>query len=91
MLTALLLTSSCTDNARARRFGGTANEEIKAGHKVIGATWKDADLWILTRPMRLGEVPETVILHEASSWGVVQGTVIMEERDSQETARINGR
>ena len=86
---ALSLTFSalaCTENARARSFGGTAKIEVKAGHKVVGASWKRDDLWVLTRPMRDGEVPETLIMSESSSWGVVEGHVQLVERDSQESA-----
>lgn len=81
----------CTENARARRFGGTSHVDAQAGHKVIGATWKGDDLWLLSRPMRAGDEPEVLTLRESSSWGVVEGAVVIREVDSQETARLAGR
>ena len=81
----------CTENQRARQFGGTGHVEVKPGHKVVGATWKNTDLWVLTRPMRPGEEPETLSLREFSSWGAIEGEMLLREVDSQETAREAGR
>lgn len=81
----------CTENQRARQYGGTGHVEVKPGHKIVGATWKNTDLWVLTRPMRAGEEPEVLSLREFSSWGVVEGEMLLREADSQETARVNNR
>jgi len=81
-----ILPTACTQQQRARALGGTADVEIKAGHKVIGVGWKKDALWILTRPMHDGEVPEVALLTESSSFGVIEGHVRLVERDSQETA-----
>lgn len=70
----------CTDNQMARQFGGTAKETLPAGRKLVNATWKQDSLWILTRPMREGEVPETHEFTESSSFGMVQGKVIFVEQ-----------
>lgn len=71
--------TSCTENARAKAWGGTATVDLPANTKIVNATWKDQELWYLTRPMRTGEVAETVTLHEQSSFGLVQGKVIFKE------------
>jgi len=81
----------CTENQRARQFGGTGHVEVKPGHKIVGATWKNTDLWVLTRPVRPGEEPETLSLREFSSWGAIEGEMLLREVDSQETAREAGR
>jgi hypothetical protein len=70
---------SCTENARARNWGGTTTVDVKAGQKVIGATWKDHDLWIIHRPMHDGEVPEVVTMTESSSFGYLEGHVVIRE------------
>lgn len=75
----------------ARQFGGTGHVDVRPGHKIIGATWKGADLWVLTRPMRPGDEPETLSLREFSSWGAIEGEMLLREVDSQETAREAGR
>lgn len=90
-LIALLLFMGCTEQTRARNFGGTTHIEVKAGQKVIGATWKNTNLWYITRPMLAGEEPVAVTMTESSSLGLVEGHVVLQERDTPETAHINGR
>lgn len=75
-LCAILLTSvSCTENERVRHFGGTQTINLPAHTKLENVTWKDVEMWILTRPMRAGETPETYSFQEKSNWGVMEGTV----------------
>lgn len=74
-----LLSVGCTEKQRARQFGGTANETLPAGQKLLVATWKQDNLWLLTRPMKAGETPETYEFNESSSFGVMQGKVIITE------------
>lgn len=71
--------SGCTDNQRARTFGGTSDVKVAPGQKVISATWKQDSLWYLTRPMRADEQPETSSLVESSSFGLVEGKVVFRE------------
>jgi hypothetical protein len=69
----------CTDNIRSKAFGGTMTINLAPGQKLVNATWKDAELWYLTRPMRSGETPETFEFHEKSSLGMIEGNVIFQE------------
>ena len=73
-------TASCTQNSRAKSFGGTAKVELPAGTKLVTATWKESQVWYLTRPARPGETPEVLTLHESSSFGVVQGKIVFTEK-----------
>lgn len=77
----ILLLSSCTDQERAKGFGGTAEVELPAKQKLINVTWKETNLWYLTRPMREGEKAETFTLQESSSFGVMEGKVIFKETE----------
>lgn len=74
---------SCNQNTRAKNLagGGTATVELPARTKLITATWKDTELWYLTRPMRADETPETSTLHGYSGWGVIEGKVIFKEKN----------
>lgn len=74
-----LLACSCTQNQMSRAYGGTQTMDIKAGHKVVNITWKNLDMWVLTRPMRADEVPETLTFHESSNFGVWEGTIVLRE------------
>lgn len=69
----------CTENIRARNFGGTVNITLPPGQKLVVATWKEASLWYLTRPMRENEHAESYIFHEDSTYGVWQGAVNFRE------------
>ena len=35
----------------AKNMGGTITIDVPKGQKIIEATWKNANLWYLTRPM----------------------------------------
>lgn len=70
---------ACTENARSKNFGGTSTHTIPAGNKLVNVTWKENNLWFLTRPMKQGEAPETYEFRESSSLGFVQGNVIIVE------------
>jgi len=74
---------ACTTQDSARNWGGTANIDLGVGRKLIVVTWKYDDLWILTREMRADEKPETYRFTESSSWGVMEGTVVLKEHATQ--------
>ncbi|MEE0041037.1 hypothetical protein [Catenibacterium sp.] len=71
---------SCTENERARQFGGTIIIELPVGEKLIMATWKDIDLFYLTEPMDSDYIPKVKTFREASNWGVMESTVIFKEK-----------
>jgi hypothetical protein len=77
----LLLTvlAGCTEQQRAKRWGGEYTVDLPAGHKLVNVTFKDADLWYLTRPMTEEDKAETYTFKEDSTWGVMEGTVTIKE------------
>lgn len=79
ILLALPFITSCTENSRAKSFGGTMTIPVPAGNRVIGATFKEETMWYLYRPFEAGETPKTVIFQEKSSFGMVEGKVIFQE------------
>lgn len=80
IITLVVATSSCTENSRAKNFGGKAQLELPQGQKLVVVTWKDDALWYLTRPMRPNETAETYTFQEKSSWGVWEGTYTIKEK-----------
>lgn len=66
---------SCTENQRARQFGGEMTIRLKPGEKLMMATWKNDDLFYLTEPMEEGYVPKVKNFYEDSSYGIMQTTV----------------
>ena len=75
LILTVLIISSCTSNQRAKNWGGKTTITIESNQKVINATWKDSDLWILTRDMKSVEKPEQYSLTEHSGWGILNGKV----------------
>jgi hypothetical protein len=75
----LALTASCTQNARVKNFGGEGDINLPSGQKLVNVTWKETQVWYLTRKMHEDETPETYKFQEESSWGVIEGTYIIHE------------
>jgi hypothetical protein len=71
---------SCTENSRAKMWGGTMKIELEPGQKLVDVTWKETSLWYMTKPMNSSDVAETYEFVENSSWGMVEGKVIFIER-----------
>lgn len=70
---AVALLQSCTDNQMARSYGGTEEVKLKPHEVVLNVTWKGEDMWVCTRDT----LTNTTYFREKSSWGVLQGTVIL--------------
>ena len=70
----IAMLGSCTENSRVRNFGGDGTIKLPKGQKLVNMTWKNDDIWYLTRPMNSTDVAETYQFHEESSWGMVEGT-----------------
>lgn len=71
--------ASCTQNERAKNFGGTATVNLPEGQKLVNVTWKEDQIWYLTRPMNSTDSAETYTFQEESSYGMMEGTVILKE------------
>lgn len=70
-ITAIAFLTSCTENSRARKFGGTETVYIPAGRVLVNCTWKESDLWILTKDTATGEM----FFNEKSSFGILEGEI----------------
>ena len=73
ILVTMVVRSSCTENVRARHFGGTETLALKPNEKVLNVTWKDNEMWVCTKDTITG----VVYFREKSNWGVMEGTVIL--------------
>lgn len=71
--TVLLVLSlfSCTANERARKFGGTETVKLPENRVLVNCTWKQDDLWLLTKDTITGKM----YFNEKSSWGLIQGEI----------------
>lgn len=75
ILLAVCLTVGCTENVRTKKFGGKSTITLPPGQKLVNVTFKDANLWYLTRPMGTNENPEVFSFVEKSNFGVMEGKI----------------
>jgi hypothetical protein len=76
----LMITTSCTEQHMARRYGGKMKIELPKGEKLIMATWKEANLFYLTEPMDSGYTPKKKVFRESSNFGVWESEITFIER-----------
>ena len=69
-----VMVTSCTENSRVKSWGGDGTITLPKGQKLINVTWKETQIWYLTRNMDSNDVAETYEFHEESSYGVIEGT-----------------
>ena len=69
----LLALVSCTDNQRARSFGGTETVKLEPNEKFINITWKQDNLWLIVQDTVTGNY----YAREKSNFGVLQGKVVI--------------
>jgi hypothetical protein len=70
----MMILVSCTENSRVKNFGGEGTINLPQGRKLVNVTWKETEIWYLTRPMDTSDVAQTYTFQEESSWGVMEGT-----------------
>lgn len=73
-----LTLSSC--NYVTRVAGGNMTFELEKDQKMVNCSWKETDLWILTRARKADEQPETYKYIEKSTFGALEGTVTIIEK-----------
>jgi hypothetical protein len=70
---------SCTENTRARVWGGSQTIQLEKGVRLVNVTWKEgSDLWILTK--KDTTKASTYSFSEKSNLGVMEGQVIIIEK-----------
>ena len=59
MLLVVFMSVSCTQEQRAKNWGGSYDYELPVNQKLVDVTWKGDDTWVLYRDMRENEKAET--------------------------------
>ena len=84
LLLVVITLISCTANRRAKSWGGTETITLEPHQRLINITWKaegnsgSANLWYLTKVDTTK--PSTYEFKEKSSFGVLEGKVIIIEQ-----------
>lgn len=75
-----LVLGSCTENSRARRYGGTMTVDLPAGTKFLGAQWKGDELWYTYTMRKPSEAPSESTMMEDTRFGLIVGKIIFKEK-----------
>lgn len=67
--------ASCTGNTMAKQYGGSMDIDIPEGQKLLNASWKESNVWYLTRTMKQTDSAENYIYKEVSAHGILEGTI----------------
>lgn len=71
-----------TGSVIAKKFGGKSAIILPPKQKLVSVTWKAEDaMWFLYHPFRDGECAETYTYQEDSKWGLIEATIIIQERE----------
>jgi hypothetical protein len=76
--TIMTLLYGCTEQQRARSFGGTETIELNPGQRLVNITWKETELWILTK--KDTTKPTTYSFKQKTLYGNIEGEVIVIEK-----------
>lgn len=72
----------CCDNSLTRTFGGTMTFKLPSNQKLINVTWKNDNIWYLTRQFERGDTVQIYKFTEKSVLGALEGEVtIIETKD----------
>lgn len=82
IFSSIIFFNGCTPNGLTKEFGGKMIVELEPGNKLEEITWKDANLWILTRPMKKNEKAETHTFYELSEYHVFEGEITVIEKEN---------
>lgn len=63
--------TSCTQNQRAKRWGGKQTINLQSNERLVNMTWKDDNLWILTEDT----IKHVFYFREQSSFGILEGQI----------------
>ena len=67
-----LVAFGCTDNQRARKWGGKEEIDLHDHEMLLNVTWKGDNMWVLSVDTLTG----VGHFREVSSFGILEGEVI---------------
>ena len=65
----------CSQQGMARYWGGETDMYIEPNRKLIEMTWKDDNVWLLTRPMTDEDIADVYEFSESDAIGILEGTL----------------
>jgi hypothetical protein len=78
LLIGIISLTSC-DNVLVKKYGQTQTFTLEKNQKLVNCSWKDDQLWILTKPMKSTDSVEVYSYQEKSKYGLIEGEFIIQE------------
>lgn len=75
----LILTVTTGCQWAAKNIGGSYTVELEPNQKLVNVTWKESQLWVLTKQMNEDDVAETYTFQEDTTMEILEGTVTIVE------------
>lgn len=75
--------NGCSENELANNFGGDISYELKCNQQLVNVTWKNHDLWILTKKADADFTPQSYTFSQKSQYGFFGGNVTITESSCQ--------
>lgn len=76
----IISVTGCSQQERTFYYGGTTTINLPPNRKLINITWKEDHIWYLTKQMSTQDVCEVYEFDESSSYGLLQGKVVVKEK-----------
>lgn len=74
----------CSEQSLTRSWGGEMEVSLEPNEKLVEVTWKDDNLWILTKEMTKDDIEENYKFFEKDALGMLEGTVYIKENKLSE-------
>ena len=71
----IMIISSCTENERAKNWGGSTSIELQKNEVLLEITWKEDNMWVLTTDT----LTDTSYFREMSSFGMMEGEIMIKK------------
>lgn len=76
---------SCTENSRAKNWGGTETIQLRENEVITNMTWKETNLWVQTMDTSTG----ITYFREKSSWGWLEGEILVKPANKPKKTESN--
>lgn len=70
----------CSSQSMTKNWGGEMNVPLEPNQKLVEVTWKEDNLWFLTRQMSDDDIAESYQFYEKDTLGILEGCVNIYER-----------
>lgn len=83
----IVLARACSQQSITRNWGGEMDMHLEPNRKLVEVTWKNDNIWYLTKPMTDDDIAEVYEFAESDAIGVFEGTLHIYETKINENGQ----